>query len=81
MLIEDVKIPFALQLCLDDVAWHYGADLRCIGQASRSGIPRYHQPEDYMVLEEIGRRLDIGSFARFALPIGIRIIYSEARSV
>ena len=59
MLVNGVKIPFALQLCLDDVAWHYGADLRCIGQASRSGIPRYHQPEDYMVLEEIGRRLDM----------------------
>ena len=59
MSVANAKIPYALQLCLDDVAWHNGADLRCVGQASRSGIPRYHQPEDYLVLEEIGRELDM----------------------
>ena len=59
MKAENVKIPFALQLCLDDVAWQNGADLRFKGQASRSGIPRYHQPEDYRILEEIGKAINM----------------------
>lgn len=59
MTAEKIKIPFALQLCLDDVAWHNGDDLRYKGQASRSGIPRYHSVEDYQVLEAIGEALDM----------------------
>ena len=56
---ERVTIPVAMQLCLDDVAWHNGADLRWKGQASRSGIPRYHAPEDYRMLEELGRAVNM----------------------
>jgi len=54
-----IRIPTAMQLCLDDVAWHNGADLRAIGQPSRSGIPRMHAPEDYKILNEIGKAMDM----------------------
>ena len=50
-------IPMAIQINLDDVAWHEGEDKRHLGQASRSGIPRRHEVEDYQVLEAIGARL------------------------
>ena len=53
------KIPMALQLCLDDVAWHDGRDLRAIGQASRSGLPRMHSPLDYKVIDELGKSLNM----------------------
>ena len=51
-------IPIAVQINLDDVGWHDGTDLRYKGQASRSGIPRRHEPEDYLVLEKIGAALN-----------------------
>ena len=56
---ETVIIPAALQLCLDDVGWHDGRDLRTIGQPSRSGLPRDHAPEDYKMLAELGRAIDM----------------------
>lgn len=58
-LKNDIVIPAALQLCLDDVGWHDGRDLRTIGQASRSGLPRDHHPLDYRILEELGRAIDM----------------------
>jgi len=58
-MIGSVLFPTPVQICLDDVAWHNGADLRCIGQPSRSGIPRKHAPEDYEILNEIGKAIDM----------------------
>ncbi len=54
-----VTIPTALNLCLDDVGWHDGRDLRTIGQASRSGLPRDHHPLDYRMLAELGKAIDM----------------------
>ena len=53
---EMIVIPHAVVFELDDVGWHNGRDLRLLGQASRSGIPRDHAIEDYEVLDAIGRR-------------------------
>ena len=54
-----VILPAALILDLDDMMWHDGRDLRHIGQASRSEFPRTHLPEDYTVVNELGRALDM----------------------
>lgn len=52
-------LPAAFILDLDDVMWHDGRDLRRIGQASRTEFPRTHVKEDYLVIEELGRALNM----------------------
>ena len=56
-----LKIPMAFILEMDDVGWDNGRDLRLIGQASRSGLPRHHSVEDYEFLKRLteatGKRL------------------------
>ena len=55
------KIPIAFILEMDDVGWDDGRDLRLIGRASRSGLPRNHAVEDYELLKRLtettGKRL------------------------
>ncbi len=55
--LNNVKIPVAIQFCFDDVGWYDGRDLRSVGKASRSGIPRNHSIEDYVMLHEFGKAL------------------------
>ena len=55
--MKNIKIPVALQFCFDDVGWDNGRDLRSVGKASRSGIPRNHAIEDYKMLHEFGKAL------------------------
>ena len=45
-----VKIPVSYIFEMDDVGWDNGRDLRALGQASRSGLPRNHSLEDYEFL-------------------------------
>ena len=52
-------LPAALILDLDDMMWHQGADLRHIGQASRSEFPRHHVPEDYDIVHYLGQALNM----------------------
>ena len=54
-----IKIPVAVQLRVDDVAWHNGADQRFVGLPSRSGLPRHHSVLDYHVLNEIGKGVNM----------------------
>ena len=68
-----VRIPTALQLCLDDVAWHNGYDERHIGKPSRSGIPRKHAPEDYRIVNEVGRAIGM----KILCPLGGKIICQD----
>lgn len=56
---NSIKIPVALQIRVDDVGWHIGADDRWKGQPSRSGLPRNHNVLDYHVLHELGKGLDM----------------------
>ena len=51
-----VRIPVSTVIEMDDVGWDNGADLRLYGQASRSGIPRYHAAEDYEFLNLLSER-------------------------
>jgi len=56
---NSIRIPVALQIRIDDVGWHYGRDQRGVGLPSRTGIPRYHCPEDYTTIAELGKALDM----------------------
>lgn len=58
MNINDVKIPVALQLVLDDVGWMDGMIPYWDGwNPNRTGMPRKHVLEDYIALNEIGRAI------------------------
>ena len=56
---DTIRIPVAIQLRVDDVAWHNGPDERHLNRPSRSGIPRKHQPQDYRMLQELGKALNM----------------------
>lgn len=56
---NNIKIPVAFQIRVDDVGWHNGEDERCIGQPSRTGIPRNHVALDYPVIHELGKALNM----------------------
>ncbi|MBE6645480.1 MAG: hypothetical protein E7612_08940 [Ruminococcaceae bacterium] len=66
--MENIKIPVATVLEMDDVGWDNGRDLRLIGQASRSGLPRYHALEDYEFLNQLSEAT--GSNIAVALCLG-----------
>jgi hypothetical protein len=53
--MDKISIPIALQVCFDDIAWDDGRDLRLMGQASRTGIPRRHTYEDYEAVHLLGK--------------------------
>ena len=55
--MENIKLPIAVSIRVDDVGWFEGADDRHLGRPSRSGIPRRHDPRDILALNEIGRGL------------------------
>lgn len=53
-----VTIPAALQLILDDVGWFIGENGKGRrNDPSRTGLPRRHVLADYVMLEELGRRI------------------------
>ena len=64
---ENLILPKTLQLCLDDVGWMYGRDERDWGGPARTGFPRYHAVEDYMMIEELGNALDMKISCMFVI--------------
>ena len=56
---QRVTIPVALQIVSDDYGWHNGRDGRMENMPSRSGIRRDHAPEDYLIVNEIGKAIDM----------------------
>jgi len=44
---------------VDDIGWHIGNDDRLKGYPPRTGVPRNHHPNDYTVLNELGKALDM----------------------
>ena len=54
-LMDKIIIPIALQVCFDDIGWDQGRDLRLLGQASRTGMPRNHTYEDYEAVHLLGK--------------------------
>ena len=53
--MDKIIIPIALQVCFDDIGWDQGRDLRLLGQASRTGMPRNHTYEDYEAVHLLGK--------------------------
>ena len=51
--MSNVIIPISIVLEFDDLGWDNGRDLRLVGKASRSGLPRNHAMEDYEVIQRI----------------------------
>ena len=56
-MMENIKLPIAVAIRVDDVGWFEGADDRHLGRPSRTGIPRRHVPDDILTLNAIGRGL------------------------
>lgn len=54
---KSIVLPTALQICVDDVGWFIGSDDRYLSRPSRTGLTRRHAPEDYIVLNEIGKAI------------------------
>ena len=57
MDLQNFIIPKGVHLVLDDIGWLYGRDQRDKGLPSRTGVPRLHTLEDYIVVEEIGKKI------------------------
>lgn len=55
--MENIKLPIAVSIRVDDVGWRDGHDERHLGLPSRTGMPRLHVAEDVQALNEIGRGL------------------------
>ena len=64
---KTVILPAALQLCVDDIGWFRGSDDRYAGKPSRTGMPRTHVAEDYIILNEIGKAIDMKIVAPFVI--------------
>lgn len=62
-----ITIPMPLLVSIDDVGWWKGMDGSGVNQPFRTGMPRDHVPEDYLALEDLGRRLDMRLLAGFVL--------------
>lgn len=62
-----VIIPVAIQIIADDFGWHNGRDERTSNRPSRSGLPRDHAPEDYKIMNELGKALDMKILTPFVI--------------
>ncbi|MBQ4527525.1 MAG: hypothetical protein II998_05585 [Clostridia bacterium] len=65
--MKNVTIPVALQIIADDYGWHNGRDGRLENRPSRSGLPRDHAVEDYIIMNEIGKALDMKILTPFVI--------------
>lgn len=57
--MKNVILPVAIELVVDDVGWHNGADERYLNLPARSGLPRFHHPDDVKALNAIGEALNM----------------------
>lgn len=62
-----VIVPVAIQIIADDFGWHNGRDERVKNMPSRSGLPRDHAPEDYKIMNELGKALEMKILTPFVI--------------
>ena len=55
--MENIIVPVAQAIIVDDVGWFNGDDERMSNGSARSGIPRFHTPSDIKALNAIGEGL------------------------
>ena len=65
--MENIKIPTPLQIVMDDFGWFCGKNELATGGPARTAISRDHVEEDYRVLEELGRQLNMKLVCGFTL--------------
>ena len=58
-MVENIIIPVGMAIIVDDVGWFNGNDERMINGSARSGIPRFHTPEDIKALNAVAEGLGI----------------------
>lgn len=63
--MKNVILPVAIELVVDDVGWHNGADERYLNLPARSGLPRFHHPDDVKALNAIGEALNMKIICSF----------------
>ena len=56
--MENIIIPISQAIIVDDVGWFNGNDERMKGGSARSGIPRFHTPDDVRALNAIAEGLN-----------------------
>ena len=56
--MDKIKLPIAIGIIVDDVGWHDGSDGRMQNMPARSGLPRFHHPDDVRALNAIGKGLN-----------------------
>ena len=56
--MERIVLPLAIGIIVDDIGWHDGHDLRPMNGSARSGIPRFHHPDDVRALNAVGKALN-----------------------
>ena len=57
--MDRIKIPIALQLVVDDIGWFKGENGLMKSRPARTHMNRNQVAEDYVVLNEIGKKLDM----------------------
>lgn len=57
--MKNVKIPVALQIVVDDIGWFKGKNGLMESRPARTHMNRNHVAEDYAVLNEVGKKLDM----------------------
>ena len=68
MNINDIKIPVPFQFSIDDLGWMDGRiPFWDDWQPTRTGIPRLHTIEDYEMLNEIGRSVNMKIVGMFVM--------------
>ena len=65
--MENIKLPVAFSIIVDDVGWFQGADTRLNNGPARSGMPRFHHPDDMRALNAIGKKLNTNILCSLAM--------------
>ena len=71
---NDMILPVAVSIRVDDVGWFEGADERHLGLPSRSGLPRRHDPRDILTLNDCREECCVTSVIIVPLELKVRII-------
>ena len=64
---DSVRVPIALQIVVDDFGWHNGKNGLADSRPARTGINRNHVLEDYVVMNELGKRIDMKIVCGFTI--------------
>ncbi len=64
---DKLRIPFALQIIMDDFGWHDGVNELALSGPARTHIGRKHTIEDIVVINELGKRIGMHILCGFTI--------------